>query len=125
MHRLYRQALGSLKTLKGFVFVATVGVAALVFLGTTLASSLLYEKLLEERGLDISREVARQNFNAIFQILRKGGSRQEVDQLAAQSIGTLPSLLDQVEVYRADSVVAQYGERQQTPLSRELNSGLD
>ncbi|MDR3480578.1 MAG: EAL domain-containing protein [Burkholderiaceae bacterium] len=124
MHRLYRQALGSLKTLKGFVFVATVGVAALVFLGTTLASSLLYEKLLEERGLDISREVARQNFNAIFQILRKGGSRQEVDQLAAQSIGTLPSLLDQVEVYRADSVVAQYGERQQTPLSRELKQAI-
>jgi diguanylate cyclase (GGDEF)-like protein len=124
MHSLYRQALGLLKTLKGFVFVATVGVAALVFLGTTLASSLLYEKLLEERSLDISREVARQNFNAIFQILRKGGSRQEVDQLAAQNIDTLPSLLDQVELYRTDSVVAQYGERRQTPLSRELKQAI-
>ena len=55
MRSLYRHVSGLLKTLKGFVFVATVGVAALVFLGTTLASSLLYEKLLEERSLDISR----------------------------------------------------------------------
>src|SRR5437762_618242 len=99
MRSMYKYAFGLLKTLKGFVFIATVGVAALVFLGATLASSLLYEKLLEERSLETSREIAQQNFNTIYQVLRQGGSQQQVDELAADSISTFSSTLDRVEVY--------------------------
>ena len=120
MRSMHQYVFGLLKTLKGFVFVATVGVAALVFLGATLASSLLYEKLLEERSLDISREVAQQNFNAIFQILRKGGSQQDVDELGAQNIRISSSMLDKIELYRNDSVVAAYGRHQQVPMPAEI-----
>lgn len=124
MRSMYLYVFGLLKTLKGFVFVATVGVAALVFLGTTLASSMLYEKLLEERSLDLSREIAQQNFTTIYQILRKGGSRQEVDELAAQSIDTLPSMLDRIDVYRNDVVTAKYGSRQHAPSPAEVQFAM-
>jgi len=58
---LLQKLLASLKTLKGFVFLSTVAIALLVFLGATLASSLLYEKLLGERTQETSREISAQN----------------------------------------------------------------
>ncbi|HSG24170.1 MAG TPA: hypothetical protein VLA64_14570, partial [Azonexus sp.] len=106
---MYKHALGLLKTLRGFVFIAMVGVAALVFLGATLASSLLYEKLLEERSLVASGEIAQQNFDSIFQVLRRGGSHQQVEEIAADSIRAFPSTVDQISVYRGATVEAQYG----------------
>lgn len=124
MRSMYQYVFGLLKTLKGFVFVATVGVAALVFLGATLASSLLYENLLEERNLEVSREIAQQNFNTIYQILRKGGSRREVDQLAADSIRILSSTLDQVDIYGSDAVEAMYGSRRRAPLPAEVRQAM-
>jgi diguanylate cyclase (GGDEF)-like protein len=98
-----------LSTLKGFVFTATVGVALLTFIGATLASSLLYEKLLEDRSLEISKEISRQNFNALYQILRIGGSRQQLDDVAASSKSAFSTTLDQVSIYRSKSVEALYG----------------
>lgn len=124
MRSMYKYAFGLLKTLRGFVFIATVGVAALVFLGATLASSLLYEKLLEERSLETSREIAQQNFDTIYQVLRKGGSQQQVDELAADSISTFSSTLDQIDVYRSQAVEARYGRWQQAPLPADVQQAM-
>ncbi len=124
MRPMYKYAFGSLKTLKGFVFIATVGVAALVFLGATLASSLLYEKLLEERSLETSGEIAQQNFNTIFQVLRKGGSHQQVEELAADSISSFSSTLEKVDVYRSTAVQARYGRTRQAPMPPEVQQAM-
>lgn len=124
MPKIYKYALGLLKTLRGFVFIAMVGVAALVFLGATLASSLLYEKLLDERSLEISKEIAQQNFNTIFQVLRTGGSHQQIDELAADSVRAFPSTLDQLSVYRSAAVAAQYGQPQPAPLPADVAQAM-
>jgi len=106
---MYKYALGLLKTLRGFVFIAMVGVAALVFLGATLASSLLYEKLLGDRSLATSGEIAQQNFDSIFQVLRQGGGHRQVEEVAADSIRAFPSTVDQITVYRSAALEARYG----------------
>lgn len=93
-----------LKTLRGFIFSAIVGVALLVFLGATLASSLLYERLLEDRTLETSREIARQNFNAIYQALRLGNSRQQLEGIAAANKSLFPSTVDTIHVFAAPSI---------------------
>jgi len=124
MNGMYRKALQLLNTLKGFVFAATVGVALLVFLGATLASSLLYEKLLEEHTQETSREISRQNFNALYQTLRIGGSRQQLDDVAAASKSAFSTTLDQVSLYRSKSVEALYGKVQQPPPFDEVGQVL-
>jgi len=106
---MYKKALQLLATLRGFVFIAIAGVALLVFLGATLASSLLYENLLEERTLETSREIAHQNFNTLYQVLRSGGSRRQLDDVATASQSAFPSTLDQLGVFRGKTVEAQYG----------------
>ena len=96
-------------TLKGFVFAATVGVAAVVFLGATLASSLLYEKLLQERDLETSKEIARQNMNSVYQALKSGATQRQLDEVNAASAAAFPSTVERITVYRAGDVAAQYG----------------
>lgn len=122
---MYTKALQLLNTLKGFVFLATVAVALLVFLGATLASSLLYEKLLEERTLETSREISRHNYAALFQVLRSGGSRQQLDEVAAGSKAAFSSTLDQVAFHRAKSVEALFGPVPSSALAEELRTSLD
>ena len=56
-----------LMTLRGFVFAAIVGVTLLVFLGVTLAASLLYENILSRQAETVSESVAQQTFNSMFQ----------------------------------------------------------
>ena len=68
-----------LNTLKGFVFTTTVGVAFFVFIGTTFASSLLYEHLLDARNLEIAKEIAHQNVLAIQEVIRRSGKRHQVE----------------------------------------------
>ncbi len=124
MVSIFKYAFDFLKTLRGFIFITTVGVAALVFLGTTLASSLLYEKLLEERSLETSEEIAQQNFNAIFQGLRRGASRQQVDELAADNIHTFPSTLDRIDVYRSQAIEAPADRSPSAPLPAEVQQAM-
>jgi len=124
MSRIYKNIFCLHKTLRGFVFIATVGVAALVFLGATLASSLLYEKLLEERSLETSREIAQQNFNTIYQVLRKGGSPQQIEEVTADSIGAFASTLDQIAIYRSNAMEGQYGQWRQAPMSAEVQQAM-
>ncbi len=115
MRTLYKKAFDFLKTLRGFVFIAIVSVAALVFLGATLASSLLYEKLLEERSQATSEEIAQHNFNAIYQRLRAGGSGTQIDELAADSIRAFASTLTRIELYRSKALEANQGPRSPEP----------
>lgn len=124
MRTLYQYANNGFKTLRGFVFIATVGVAALVFLGATLASSLLYEKLLEERSQETSGEIAQQNFNTIYQLLRAGGSGQQVDELAADSISAFSSTLARIDIYRSKALEARHGPRSQDPVPVEVQQTL-
>ncbi|HJV84091.1 MAG TPA: bifunctional diguanylate cyclase/phosphodiesterase [Noviherbaspirillum sp.] len=102
-------------TLRGFVFIATVGVASLVFLGATLASSLLYEKLLEDRTLATSREVAHQNVDAIYQALGRGASRDEIEKTIDSGKALFSTVVDRINVYRSEQVVALYGKPELSP----------
>ena len=124
MLSLRKYALSLIKTLRGFVFMTTVGVAALVFLGATLASSLLYEKLLEERGLETSREIAQQNFNSIYQALGKGDSHTQIRELVAQSILTFPSTLSQIDIYPGPALPARGTQAPQAPVPADAHQAL-
>jgi diguanylate cyclase (GGDEF)-like protein len=104
MRGFYGNILRLVDTLRGFVFVSTVSVSLLVFLGATLASTLLYEKLLAERTLETTREISRHNFTVIQQILRDGGSAQQVETITAANKTDFASTLSQLELHRTGSL---------------------
>lgn len=97
LHKL----LASLKTLKGFIFLSTIAIALLVFLGATLASSLLYEKLLRERTHEASRDIAEQNHQTVLHALSKGMNRQELMEIITSMQKTFPSTVEQIAIHAA------------------------
>ncbi len=109
MKNLYRTAMAMLNTMRGYVFVATVGIAALVFLGATLASSLLYEKLFAENTLETAKEISRQNFNVLSQTLAAGAPHSQILAVASASRRAFPSTIESLAVYPSQSVVRLYG----------------
>ena len=125
MNRINTLIFRWLNTLRGFVFSATVGVSLLVFLGTTLASSLLYEKLLGERTQETSKEISRQNFNDIYQTLRSGGSDQQIGNVILASKFAFPTTLVEMDVYRNSNVKTLSGGEQSPPLSEDIRQVMD
>ncbi|WP_173066980.1 putative bifunctional diguanylate cyclase/phosphodiesterase [Sulfurimicrobium lacus] len=100
-----------MKTLKGFFLVASVTTALLVFLGSSLTSSLLYEKLIAQRTVDMSQGIAQQTFNSLYQALRSGGSRQQLDQAIAADMSAFPDAQHRIAVFPATSIEKLYGGR--------------
>lgn len=115
MRGIFNTVSSLIGTLRGFVFFSTVGVASLVFLGATLASSLLYEKLLEERGLATSLEISHQNIEAVYQVLRSGGLHTQVNEAAITSKLNFPTTVDQIDVYRSEAIETIYGSTRKLP----------
>jgi len=118
-----------LKTLKGFFLFASVGTALLVFLGATLTSSLLYEKLIAQQTLEISQGIAKQSFNSLYQTLRSGGSRQALDDAIAADVSAFPNARHQITVYRSSPIENIYGSGQPAAMPGEaikvLSSGKE
>ncbi|MDD5330469.1 MAG: bifunctional diguanylate cyclase/phosphodiesterase [Sulfuricella sp.] len=114
-----------LNTLKGFVFSATVGVALLVFLGATLASSLLYEKLLEDRALETSGEISRQNLGAVYQALRTGASGAQVNEIAAAGKAAFSTTVDEIRIFAGNVPPAASGEATSDAASQAMASGRE
>lgn len=108
------------KTLKGFFFIASVVTALLIFLGATLTSSLLYEKLIEQQTLEISQGIAKQSVNSLYQALRSGGSRQSLDDAIAADISAFPNAQHQIIVYRSASIEKLHGPGQQAAIPEEV-----
>ncbi|HEY3326244.1 MAG TPA: EAL domain-containing protein [Novimethylophilus sp.] len=113
-----------LNTLRGFVFAATVGVALLVFLGATLASSLLYEKLFAESALETTREISRQNFNVLSQALSNGASHKQILETAAASKSAFSSTLDTLDMYRGQNVEKLFGKVPHPPADEDVRQAL-
>lgn len=108
MRSIFGVAFRFLNTLKGYVFLATVCVAALVFLGATLASSVLYERLLAERNHETSHEISRANLNAVYQAVRNGMPQQIADASKA-SAAAFPSTVERIVVHRGKSIETLFG----------------
>lgn len=117
---MYRKTMELPNTLRGYVFVATIGITSMVFLGATFASSLLYEKLFAEITQETAREISQQNFNVLSQSLGGGASHQQILAAAAASKLAFSSSIDSLDVYRSINVDNLYGRVLSAPASRDV-----
>ncbi|WP_245944321.1 bifunctional diguanylate cyclase/phosphodiesterase [Marinospirillum perlucidum] len=115
-----------LKTLKGFVFSAIMVVTLVVFLGVTLAASLLYENIISRQAEQTSQSLAEHTFNSMFQVMRQGWTREQLEDFLA---GTREAFADspyEVKIYRGPLVKDLFGDIQQPQMDapiREVFAG--
>ncbi|SFC32763.1 diguanylate cyclase (GGDEF) domain-containing protein [Marinospirillum celere] len=108
------------QTLRGFVFSAIMLVTLVVFLGVTLAASLLYENILTRQAEQTSQTLAEQTFNAMFQVMRQGWTREQLEAFLDATQAAFADSPYEVEIYRGLRVEELYGSVQQPPKDEAL-----
>lgn len=111
------------RTLRGFVFVATTAIALLVFLGATLASSLLYERLIGQRTLDTSQGISRQTYAELYQVLRQGGTGKDIDEAVAEHLADFAGATHRIAFATPTQQSPDASEAQGADLRQVLSSG--
>jgi len=98
-----------LQTLRGFVFSAIMLVTLVVFLGVTLAASLLYENIISRQAEQTSQALAEQTFNSMFQVMRQGWTREQLDTFLEGTADAFSDSPYQVEIFRGQVVEELFG----------------
>ncbi len=115
-----RNVVDFFRTLRGFVFATIMAVTLAVFLGVTLAASLLYENIIARQAEQTSSTIANQTFNSMFQVMRQGWTRYELEDFMASTKAAFVDTPFEMEIYRGALVEAIYGTIDQPPADQEV-----
>lgn len=110
------------RSLNGFILLTTFGAAALLFAVTYLFISGIYDRTLKDDARATSEVIARHTFASMFQVMRRGWSR---DELLAYLDNTRTAFQDtayQVDIYRSPRVEKLFGPVDQPPLDQALRA---
>lgn len=112
--------IASPKSLKSFIVAAAAAVSIAGFAGTYLILSSVYERSVRQDARSTAEVIAQQGFNSMFQVMRKGWSRADLEDFVAaqqESFKESPYALD---IYRGPKVEALFGAIKQTLPSEEV-----
>lgn len=105
------------KSLKALI-ISTFLFSTLVTYGILFITSyLLYEKNLKEKIASDSQLMANQTFNSMFQIMRKGWTRDELNEFL-NSLKTSES--SEINIYRGKIVESLYGKITQKEVNKDV-----
>ncbi|NMF88178.1 EAL domain-containing protein [Aromatoleum petrolei] len=99
-------------------------VAVIVFLATTLAASLLYERLITEQARETSRAIAVQTFNTMFEVMRKGWTREDLARFLDSARTSFQGTAHRVTIYRGPLVESLFGAIDQPPPDADVTAAL-
>lgn len=113
------------KTLRGFGFRTITTISIVVFLLTTLAASMLYERLIADQAKDTSRAIAVQTFNTMFQVMRKGWTREDLEHFLDAAETSFQGTAHEITIYRGPIVEAQFGTIEQPAFDTDVRAAFD
>jgi len=99
--------------LRLFIVAAIMGVALLVFLAVHLTSSLIYERTMARQAEQTASGIAHQTFASMFQIMREGWTREQLEEFSRGIEESLEGTPLRVDLYRGGKVAELYGELDQ------------
>lgn len=97
------------RTIKGFMLLAALAGSLLLFAGAYAVVASLYDRTVREDAREVSGVLAGQTFDAMFQVMRKGWTRAELEEFLAAMRGRFSDTPYSLEIYRGDLVEALYG----------------
>lgn len=113
-----------LKTLQGFVLVAILSASLTVFIGVTLASSLLYENILTRQAEQTSETLARQSYSAMQQVLRQGWNREQMETFIEETRLAHEASGYRFTFYWGEGVTQRHGDIDQPEMDVVIHAAL-
>ncbi|PKM43276.1 MAG: hypothetical protein CVV05_15630 [Gammaproteobacteria bacterium HGW-Gammaproteobacteria-1] len=97
------------RTIKGFMLLAALAGSLLLFAGAYAVVASLYDRTVREDAREVSGVLAGQTFDAMFQVMRKGWTRAELEEFLAAMRGRFADTPYSLEIYRGEIVEARFG----------------
>lgn len=108
------------KTLKFFVLTSISAISFVLFLGTLLTTTTLYESMLSEQAQKTSRGISLQIYNSILQLMRMGARHNDLEEFVQATQDAHRDTAYQVAIYRGPVVGAHPDGADQPSLPPEV-----
>ncbi len=109
------------RTIKGFILVIALLVSLLLFAGVYYAISTVYDYTVREDAHNISKLIAKHTFNGMYQVMRRGWTRKEVDDFIASTREAYENTPYSLNIYRGPRVEQLFGPIEQPEMDAVVN----
>lgn len=113
-----------MRSIRSFILVGALLVSLALFAGAYLVVSGIYEETVRTDAREAAQLAARQTFNAMYQVMRLGWSRDQLEGFLAATRDSYAGTPITVEIYRGPKVAALFGEIAQPSLDAELEAAF-
>ncbi len=96
-------------TVKSFILLAAFAGSLVLFAGAYAVVSAIYDRTVREDARNVSDLIAGQTFDAMFQVMRKGWRRPEVEEFIGAMRQRFRGTPYSLEIYRGPRVEALFG----------------
>ncbi len=113
------------KTIRGFILTTAIGVSLVLFVGLYLVVSAVYDRTVQEDARTVSNIIADQTFNSMFQVMRRGWTREELESFLDANRATFDDTPYKLEIYRGEKVEYLYGSIDQPEMDERVRAVFD
>ncbi|MFZ5483135.1 MAG: putative bifunctional diguanylate cyclase/phosphodiesterase [Pseudomonadota bacterium] len=114
-----------IKSLQGFILLASVLTAGLFFGGSYWLFNRVQEQSLRSAAMEQSGVLARVAFQSMSQVMFAGWNRQQLLDFAEATRASLAGSRSSILLYRSEVVAARYGEHDQPPGDELTRAALE
>ena len=101
------------KTFKNYIFSRQIILVSLIFLICFIFTTYLHTTFTKKEAIKHSEGISKQVFSSMYQVMRKGWSREDVIIFAKSLEDNFEGSNYQINIYRSDKVKQLFGEIQE------------
>lgn len=113
-----------MRSIRTFIIAAALLVSLALFAGAYLVVSSLYERTVRNDARESAQLLARQTFNAMYQVMRLGWSREQLEGFLSATRESYAGTPITVDIHRGKKVDELFGPIEQSPADAELEATL-
>ena len=109
-----------MRSIRTFILGTALLISLALFAGTYIVVSGIYDRTVRADAREAAQLAARQTFNAMYQVMRLGWSRDQLEGFLAATRESYAGTPITLEIYRAPKVEMLFGTIEQPPADHEL-----
>ncbi|MCK9473543.1 bifunctional diguanylate cyclase/phosphodiesterase [Sulfurimonas sp.] len=112
------------KTLKNFIFSINIVLLSSLFIVVLLFTAYLHTTLAQENAIKNANTVSNQIFSSMYQVMKKGWSREDLNDFMHSIKENFDESYYSVNIYRTDKINELFGDVKENPKDDLANSVL-
>jgi len=113
------------KTLKNYFRVSILAISVLLFLIFYFFSSTIHTNLAIKENEKISQSLSNQIFNSMYQVMRKGWTREELNEFMENIKNSFEESSYKVDIYRSSKIEEIFGKINQSEITKDVQYVFD